>query len=340
MRDIDKAVTIQIDVTNACILSCSHCTRAVPHVAKPYFAELEVVEKALQSLEGWKRAVGCMGGEPTLHPQFPEICGLYRKYFPKKQRGLWTAGGKKYKEHEKLIDETFGLIVYNDHKTGSRHQPVLVASEDVVPDEALRNKLIDKCWLQTLWSPSITPKGAFFCEVAGTLDMLFDGPGGYEVEPDWWKRKVKDFQDQRDRACHSCSVAIPMKEYPDDLPYDYVSPSNLKRLEAAGSPMAKVVLDYVPGQGYVPASPRFANLYASDIAAHSVDAERAMPGEYGEWDETTKCGVLQVVLDYLYAGMPYYAWSELYRLYQYPDVHVFRAEIEQAVYGSPLFTPH
>jgi hypothetical protein len=58
-----------------------------------------------------------------------------------------------------------------------------------------------------------------------------------------------------------------------------------------------------------------------------------------EFDGTTKCAVLAVVLDYLYAGLPQYAWAELYRLYHYPDVDVFRAEIEQAVYGSPLFTP-
>lgn len=108
----------------------------------------------------------------------------------------------------------------------------------------------------------------------------------------------------------------------------------------AGSPMPMVILEYGPGQGYVPASPRFAYLYAGDIVAHTLRAQQATLGGMCQDDGTTKCAVLAVVLDYLYAGLPQYAWAELYRLYRCPDVAVFRAEIEQAVYSSPLFTPH
>ncbi|MGH6847139.1 MAG: radical SAM protein [Methylocella sp.] len=239
MKPIKDAWLIQIDITNACHLKCAHCTRAVPHVKRPYFADLEFVEKALQSLKGWRRGVGCMGGEPTMHPQFTEICGLYKKYFPRSQRGLFTAGGKFYEKHKDLIDDTFGIILYNNHDTAGVHQPILVASEDVIKDETLRNELIDKCWVQTLWSPSITPRGAFFCEVAGTIDNLFDGPGGFPVEPGWWQRSLQACRGQRDEFCRSCSAAIPMEQHPHNLPFDYVSPSNAKRLEAAGSPLLK-----------------------------------------------------------------------------------------------------
>jgi hypothetical protein len=239
IKPIKNAWLLQIDITNACHLRCAHCTRAVPHIKRPYFADLEFVEKALQSLEGWRRGVGCMGGEPTMHPQFVEICGLFRKYFPKSQRGLFTAGGKFYEKHKQLIDDTFGIILFNDHKAGGVHQPILVASEDVIKDEAFRNELIDKCWIQTLWSPSITPRGAYFCEVAGTIDNLFDGPGGFPIEPGWWKRGVPECRGQRDEFCRSCSAAIPMEAHPQNLPYDYVSPSNAKRLEAAGSPLVR-----------------------------------------------------------------------------------------------------
>ncbi len=239
MKRIKDAWLIQIDITNACHLRCAHCTRAVPHIKTPYFADLEFVEKALQSLEGWRRGVGCMGGEPTMHPQFVEICGLYRKYFPKSQRGLFTAGGKFYEKHKALIDDTFGIILYNNHTTIGVHQPILCASEDLIKDETLRNELIDKCWLQTLWSPSITPKGAFFCEVAGTIDNLFAGPGGFPVEPGWWKRSIPECRGQRDEFCRSCSAAIPMEQHPSNQAFDYISPSNAERLKAAGSPLVK-----------------------------------------------------------------------------------------------------
>lgn len=107
----------------------------------------------------------------------------------------------------------------------------------------------------------------------------------------------------------------------------------------AGSPVVRVVLDYVPGEGYVPASPSFAYLYAEDIASHTALAEQGVPGEMCEYDATTKCSVLPVVLDYLYSGLPDTAWAELYRLYDYPDVDSLRTEIEQYVGDSSLYTP-
>jgi hypothetical protein len=138
-----------------------------------------------------------------------------------------------------LIDATFGIINYNDHYDVGMHQPMMVASKDIIKDDRVRNKLIDKCWLQTLWSPTINIKGGFFCEVAATFDMLFHGPGGYPIEPGWWKKSVSQFQDQRERYCDSCSIPIPMKNLPTNLPYDYVSETNAKKLEQVDSPLAR-----------------------------------------------------------------------------------------------------
>jgi hypothetical protein len=59
----------------------------------------------------------------------------------------------------------------------------------------------------------------------------------------------------------------------------------------------------------------------------------------GEWDGSTKCGVLPLVLDYLYSGQDGRAWAELDRLYDGPDVLLFWAEIVQAVRDSPLYAP-
>jgi hypothetical protein len=95
--------------------------------------------------------------------------------------------------------------------------------------------LIDRCWIQELWSPSINPKGAFFCEIAAVFDLLFDGPGGYPVEKDWWKKEVAGFQDQRDRYCGMCSMPVPLPQIKNDNPADTVSWENHKRLVKAGS---------------------------------------------------------------------------------------------------------
>ncbi len=107
----------------------------------------------------------------------------------------------------------------------------------------------------------------------------------------------------------------------------------------AGSPAVEVVLRY-DGEGrYVPASWRFPGRYDEPIARDTALAEAAVRGE-GEdwdWDGTSKCAVLPLVLDYLYSGRTMEAWAALGRYYLYPDKATFRAEILAALKGSPLF---
>jgi len=105
----------------------------------------------------------------------------------------------------------------------------------------------------------------------------------------------------------------------------------------ASSPAVQVILQYDPGRGYVPASPRFAYLYAEVVATHTEAAEAAQPGELGEWDGTAKCAVLPLMLDYLYMGQADQAWDAFSRLYDYPDRSLFWAEVVQAVTDSPLY---
>lgn len=239
MKEVEQAWCIQIEVTNACILSCAYCTRNVRHINKPFFSDLETIEKALQSLENWDKPVGLIGGEPTIHPQFAEICELMTKYLPRKHRGLWTAGGMKYEKHKDLIDKTFGIINFNNHKMDCFHQPMLISSEEVIEDAELRKELISNCWLQQEWSPSIGPNGAFFCEVAQSYDFLFDEKKGLPIEKDWWKKDLSHYQDQIDTFCTKCSVCIPFESFKDDVTTELISPKNLERLKNANSPFIR-----------------------------------------------------------------------------------------------------
>ncbi len=245
MRPISENTVIQIDVTNVCFLACQGCTRHVGHHRKPYFMDLETVRKAIASLEGCPSRVGIMGGEPAMHPQFLEILAMLREMVPdKSRREYWTAGWK-WHEYKDAVLETFlpERIAYNSHEqlTG-KHKPLLVSIEETVEDPELRRLLIENCPYQSHWSASITPKGCFPCEVAGSLDWLFDGPGGWPIEPGWWKRGVDTYGWMVDTLCQKCSGAIPMESRSDgrggrDGPtVDVVSPGNLLRLREVRSP--------------------------------------------------------------------------------------------------------
>ena len=136
--------------------------------------KLDFVEKAIDSLEGFGGNIGMMGGEPTLHPNFEELCKIYqKKYLIEEKEKFWTIfQWTKYKD---IILDTFDKdrIAYNEHSTpGGKHTPLLVSIDEVVEDKKLMWEMIDNCWIQSQWSASITPKGGFFCEVAASLDYF------------------------------------------------------------------------------------------------------------------------------------------------------------------------
>jgi hypothetical protein len=231
MIPLEKKTCIQIEITSHCNLTCKDCSRFCGHQPNVYFLPLTHIKAALKSLEGFKGTIGCIGGEPTLHPKFEEICKLYQEYVPFEQRGLWT-NGARWKENEKLIRETFPIknIVYNAHDFEYKgyHQPLLIAMDEIIKDLELRDELIDKCWVQKRWSACMNPNGAFFCEVAGAMDMLMDLDGGWEVKKDWWKRK--DVSDQIEIYCSKCSMCIPFDKSVYDNPKQLATVGNIELL--------------------------------------------------------------------------------------------------------------
>ena len=249
MRNICEMNIVQIDVTNMCDRSCSNCTRFCGHYrpTKIYFMESDYYEKAVISLKEFPGIVGMIGGEPTLHPRFAELCEILRYHIKnKKQRGLWSNTGRKFREYKDIIHDTFGFFNLNDHVSHDIfHTPILVASEDMIKDGRLTEEewqnYTDSCWVQTTWSATINPKGAYFCEVAGMLDYLFDGTIGWDIdrEPEWWKKEVPRYAEQIAWACRKCGCQLPLRPRRSSDEIDTVSRSNLERLIAAGSPKIK-----------------------------------------------------------------------------------------------------
>ena len=265
---------VQIDVTNACFHHCSNCTRFCGHHKKPFFMSFETFKKAVDSLDGYVGAIGIMGGEPTLHPEFPRMAKyLASRRPPKKDNkliypqtnfmdaihdlefeyafphpcsyggrrhtvngpGLFSAIGEGYKKYYEVIQDTIQYQAVNDHSRPMYHQPALITRKELgIPDDEWK-KLRDACWVQNLWSATITPKGAFFCEIAGSLDMLFDGPGGWKIEPGWWQRGPQDFGDQL-HWCEMCGLACHTFTRNANEEVDDVSPHLYERLKEMGSP--------------------------------------------------------------------------------------------------------
>lgn len=242
---------IQIEITNACSHQCANCTRFCGHHKTPYFMDFETFKKAVDSMKGFCGVVGIMGGEPTLHPDFEIFVSYFKEHFgrdsiskvykgPEKdflgyickyvfdihknnQKGLWSSLGFQYYNNFELIQDTFGFQVLNDHSHPSMHETLMVTRKELNISDEKWEKLRNNCWIQNLWSASITPKGAFFCEIAAALDMLLDGPGGWDIKPGWWKRRPDEFTDQL-HWCELCSAPLSMPKRNANLEIDDASP--------------------------------------------------------------------------------------------------------------------
>jgi hypothetical protein len=241
MKPIFEAETIQIDITNHCFMSCLYCSRYNRHLRADQRTDmtLEQIRTALDTLRIWPGRVGIIGGEPLLHPDFEEICSLLRSRFHRDRLGLWTSGGKNLQRYLDMIHQTFGFIAYNEHNKEQletcKHQPLTVSISEVVPDEAVRRDLIDDCWVQRTWCPTINHFGAYFCEVAAAQDVLLnDGRNAWPVEHGWWKKTPEQFQDQVMALCHNCGMAIPMERELIKKKTEKFTPGLLKRFREKG----------------------------------------------------------------------------------------------------------
>lgn len=265
---------IEIDITNACDKRCSNCTRLCGHHKKPYFMDFETFKRAVDSLDGYQGIRSIMGGEPTLHPEFERFIHYLGSKFPKRKNpfiypqkdfirqvhrveldnfemindgleridivgpGMFSNMGASYKKHYESITDILPFQGLNDHLNPVFHQTALITRKELgIPDEEWV-KLRDNCWLQNEWSAGITPKGAFFCEVAGVLDMLLDGPGGWKIEPGWWKRTPEEFGDQL-HWCELCGFALQTFTRDSAEEIDDVSPEWYERLVKMESPKLK-----------------------------------------------------------------------------------------------------
>ena len=102
-----------------------------------------------------------------------------------------------------------------------------------------------------------------------------------------------------------------------------------------GAVSAKVIYEY-DGDEYRPASPKYAKSYQADIDKHLEWAQAAKPAN-GDYDGTTKCSVLPLVLDYLYSGQTDQGWKVLHEYYTYPDVDEIEAWLKGKMEESPYY---
>lgn len=230
---------IQIHITRACDLSCVSCTQGSNLAGKPTIITLDNFQLACESLKDYHGVIGIFGGNPTLHPQFTDICHILQSIIPFEQRGLWSnnLNGKG-----QICRETFNPAVSNlnvhglsdaydemkrdwpesiviGDKNDSRHSPPFVAMRDLGYSDSEIQLLIEKCDVNQLWSAMVCQfRGelrGFFCELAGAQSMLHESEPDYpdtgidvKSNKDWWKLPIESFDNQIKKHCWECGIPL------------------------------------------------------------------------------------------------------------------------------------
>lgn len=256
---------IDIDVTNRCdLFNCSNCTRGLIYQQKRVDMTPENFGIATESLAEWSEqpptpnlklpgashhVIAMIGGNPTFHPQFEELCKIFQKNVRKKEaRGLWTNNLNGYGT---LIRETFGFFNLNVHGVEtaademrrdlpgvniygsgkhikhSIHSGVFTAIQDFVgsaqiPDEEKMWDIIQQCDFNVKWSGSIVQLAgdgkiyAYFCEMAATYESIYGHKTGIPVTRDWWRLPIESFNEQVKEWCPKCGVPLRIRGHADN----------------------------------------------------------------------------------------------------------------------------
>jgi hypothetical protein len=261
MRSPHQMGIICIDITNKCDLACSNCTRLLENQSGFWDMSPDNFRLAVRSLNGYPGMIAVIGGNPTMHPKFKDICNILVQEVPnKKQRGLWTNNVFK---HGELAKETFGIFNLNPHNDvrgvksleglknsgwyhggHSSHSPLLTAVKDFYSETKMWD-LISQCDVNHNWSASIIQnKGnlrAYFCEVAASFDLARGTDHGIPVEPGWWRRNISEFDDQVARFCPGCGVPARLKGHMDFEETDTYTASNVDIARQTKNKRRKVI---------------------------------------------------------------------------------------------------
>jgi hypothetical protein len=163
-----------------------------------------------------------IGGDPLLHSQFDKLIDIFMDKVPRERRGLWTSD---FRGRETELRKIFSYVNYNPHTEKVLHTPDLCASKDIIKDPVERRKYIDNCWLAEKWSPSITPKGVYRCEVMGAMDLALNYDLGLPLSLNWWVRPMEHFEKQIETFCNLCGVCLPLEAREDKEETDDVTKS-------------------------------------------------------------------------------------------------------------------
>jgi len=200
---------IEIDITYACNLACDNCNRSVPQA--PSSASIGAADLAARIAE-WERdemrweRVRLLGGEPTLHPEFPAMLDLLRSWRDRcspNARIEVTTNGHGPRVAAILAAIPADVTVNNSAKEASGPGREIFDSFNVAPRDLpayARADYSNGCRILHDCGMGLAPGGYYHCAVAAGIDRVLGLGAGRPALP----AGEDEMRDQMKLLCGWC----------------------------------------------------------------------------------------------------------------------------------------
>ncbi len=177
-RFVRSRSRIEVFITYRCNLRCFNCNSSCRQAPSNELMTVEQIQmfikESIAKDVNWER-IRVLGGEPTLHPDLPEILSLlieYKKCASADVRIQLVTNGFGSKVAGILSEVPTDIEIENSRKTGNKNifTPFNKAPKDSI---LLKNSdFSNGCWV-TKCGMGLTPHGYYYCSVAGSIDRVF-----------------------------------------------------------------------------------------------------------------------------------------------------------------------
>lgn len=181
---------IEIDITYFCNLHCLNCNRSVTQAPEPLHMSVEqvarFVDDSLARETVWRR-IRVLGGEPTLHPEFPRIIEELLRYQASQPDAIVevVTNGYGARVRRALGRLPATILIDNSAKDGPV-QPTF-GPFNLAPLDDSRYRMTNfanGCVIAEDCGMGLTPAGYYPCAVAGGIDRILRANLGRVDLPD------------------------------------------------------------------------------------------------------------------------------------------------------------
>jgi hypothetical protein len=200
---------VNIMVTNHCNRACGGCSQACGHITRDrrWYITPSNLENNIRIVDKHtKEIIGLFGGEASLHPQFPQLLKILKKF----KRRIFVIFSNGEKQLPPCPSNAFYCIDTNKTR---RYLPTFVAPFDLLKEEPFDlywEKAQKKCGMWRCNYSMIFRNKAYFCEVAAMFDWLTGEDHGWEIQGDKppHDRTNEEIAKQARYFCYRCGWCL------------------------------------------------------------------------------------------------------------------------------------